>query len=82
VAIVVIMAGGLAVKLIRRRSVDVASDAISLLVVAGAVGLGFGILPAGREIAPLDLLPGAAILLGVWLSWLLFTQVEARRNHG
>lgn len=82
VAIVVIMAGELAVKLVRRRSVEVASDAISLVVVAGAVGLGFGILPAGRQIAPIDLLPGAAILLGVWLSWLLFTQVEARRNHG
>lgn len=81
-AIVVIMAVELVVKLVRYRSVDVASDAISLVVVAGAVGLGFGILPAGRALAPVDLLPGAAILLGVWLSWLLFRQVEARRNHG
>jgi len=81
-AIVLIMAGELVVKLLRRRSTEVASQAISLLVVAGAVGLGFGILPAGRELAPMDLLPGAAILLGVWLTWLLFGQAEARRNHG
>ena len=81
-AIVLIMAGELLVKLVKRRSVEVASDAISLVVVAGAVGIGFGVLPAGRELAPVDLLPGAAILLGVWLSWLLFTHVEARRNHG
>ncbi|GAA3270183.1 hypothetical protein [Paenarthrobacter aurescens] len=80
-AIVVIMAGELLVKLMRHRSVELASDAISLVVVAGAVGLGFGILPAGRELAPLDLLPGAAILLGVWLTWLLFTKNETRRNH-
>ncbi|MBT2588185.1 hypothetical protein [Arthrobacter sp. ISL-95] len=81
-AIVLIKAGELVVKLVRNRSVELASDAISLVVVAGAVGIGFGILPAGRELAPVELLPGAAILLGVWLSWLLFTQVEARRNHG
>jgi hypothetical protein len=81
-AIVLIMAGELVVKLVRHRSVELASDAISLVVVAGAVGIGFGVLPAGRELAPVDLLPGAAILLGVWLTWLLFTQVEARRNHG
>ncbi|KUM42024.1 hypothetical protein AR689_00085 [Arthrobacter sp. EpRS71] len=77
-----IMAGELVVKVVRYRSMEVASDAIGLIVVAGAVGLGFGILPAGRELAPLDLLPGAAILLGVWLSWLIFRQVEARRTHG
>ncbi|WP_024818733.1 hypothetical protein [Arthrobacter sp. 31Y] len=81
-AIVVIMAVELVVKLVRNRSIDAASDAISLVVVAAAVGLGFGILPAGRALAPVDLVPGAAILLGVWLSWLLFRQVEARRNHG
>lgn len=81
-AIVLIMAGELVVKLVRRRSAELASDAISLAVVAGAVGIGFGVLPAGREVAPVDLLPGAAILVGVWLTWLLFTQTEARRNHG
>ncbi|TVU64641.1 hypothetical protein FQP90_06085 [Paenarthrobacter nitroguajacolicus] len=81
-AIVLIMAGELVVKLVRRRSVVVISDAISLAVVAVAVWIAFGVLPAGRELAPVDLLPGAAILAGVWLSWLLFSQREAQRNHG
>ncbi|MFW0771723.1 hypothetical protein ACLRGI_00955 [Paenarthrobacter nitroguajacolicus] len=81
-AIVVIMAGGLLTKLVRRRSVALISDAISLAVVAAAVWIGFGVLPAGRELEPVDLLPGAAILGGVWLTWVLFTKVEARRNHG
>ncbi|MGR0161285.1 hypothetical protein [Paenarthrobacter nitroguajacolicus] len=82
VAIVLIMAGELVVKLVRRRSIEVASEAISLAVVAAAVWIGFGVLPEGRELAPVELLPGAAILVGIWLTWLLFAKIEARRNHG
>ncbi len=81
-AIALIMAGELVIKLVRRRSVELVSDAISVIVVVAAVWIGFGLLPEGRDIAPLDLVPGAAILVGVWLSWLLFTKTEARRNHG
>ncbi|MFK0041492.1 hypothetical protein ACIQTW_16805 [Paenarthrobacter sp. NPDC090517] len=81
-AIVVIMLGELAAKLLRRRTLDLVPEALSIVVVVVALWMGFALLPAGRELAPVDLLPGVAILVGVWLTWLLFTQVEARRNHG
>ncbi len=82
-AIVVIMLGGeLVAKLLRRRTLDLVPEALSIVVVVVAVWMGFALLPAGRELAPVDLLPGVAILVGVWLTWLLFTQIEARHNHG
>ena len=80
-AIVVIMLGELVAKLLRRRTLDLVPEALSIVVVVVALWMGFALLPAGR-LAPVDLLPGVAILVGVWLTWLLFTQVEARRNHG
>lgn len=81
-AIVVIMLGELVVKLLRRRTLHLVPEALSIVVVVAAVWMGFALLPAGHELAPVDLLPGVAILVGVWLTWLLFTQIEARRNHG
>lgn len=82
-AIVVIMLGELVAKLLRRRTLDLVPEALSIVVVVVAVWMGFALLPpAGRELAPVDLLPGVAILVGVWLTWLLFTQIEARHNHG
>jgi hypothetical protein len=81
-AIVAIMVVGLVSKLVRHKTTDLLADAINLGVVAAAVWLGFGLLPEGRELAPTALIPGALILLGVWLIWLLFSSWEFRRNHG
>ncbi|MEO3941083.1 hypothetical protein V3C41_08395 [Paenarthrobacter nicotinovorans] len=80
-AIVLIMVLELVVKLVRRRTLEIVPQVLSTVVVAIALCLGFVLLPPGDAPGVPEMLPGAAILVGVWLIWLLFTTTESRRNH-